>query len=115
MPVEIAETVAGLCVGTLGVYAWRNWPGSAAYAKYVKSAVTQSPLSFIEHYHFALLAAISENYLPINGFGYGVGVPLLVDEFFHQNPFGIGKPTQNASLALGAAEVLALLLSGSGG
>jgi len=73
---------AGVSSAIVLLKLWDNWEGHADF----KAKLEQSPLAFIEHYHWGLASLI------VGGpFFNGVGAVLAGSEFFGENPFGIGK------------------------
>lgn len=81
-----AAITAGAVSGAIADKLWYNWPGHTAYA------AGESPLSFIEHHHWALAGLLSDKYLGTKGLGTGAATMLLISEALGDNPFGIGKP-----------------------
>lgn len=98
----------GLGASAVTSMVWQAVPTSDQY----KLALTQSPLAFIEHYHFGLAILIAGRSFKratpyFNGFGAG----LIVAECAQSNPFGVGKPTFGSSVALGIALTAILALT----
>ena len=90
------KVFAGMGLSVLLDSIWRLWPGSAAF----KLAIQQNPLSFIEHHHVGLSALLlADRAKSYSQYVKGVGAGLILIEATQTNPFGIGKPTQNMSLA----------------
>jgi len=105
---ETKKLLIGLGASVVASVVWQVVPTSNQY----KLALAQSPLSFIEHYHWGLVSLIAGRYSKkgepyLDGFGAG----LIVGESTQANPFGIGKPTFGASTALGIALTTLLALS----
>lgn len=79
------QFVGGVAAGVGAAGVWEVYPGRKEFEK--KMEEDKSPLLSVEHYHvgLALLAADKP-------FTDGAGAVLFVSEFFHDKPFGVGKP-----------------------
>ena len=105
---ETKKLLIGLGASVVVSTVWQAVPTNNQY----KLALAESPLSFIEHYHWGLVSLIVARYYKkgepyLDGFGTG----LIVGEAAQPNPFGIGKPTFEVSTALGIALTALLALS----
>lgn len=105
---ETKKLLIGLGASAVTCATWQAIPTSNQY----KLSLAQSPLSFLEHYHWGLVSIILARYTKnaktyLDGFGTG----LIVAEASGPQPFGIGKPTLGASTALGIVLTALLALS----
>ena len=105
---DTKKIFVGLGASAVASVAWEVMPTSNQY----KLALAESPLAFLEHYHFGIASLIVARHTKkatpyLDGFGAG----LIVAESAQTNPFGIGKPTFGASTALGIVLTAILALS----
>lgn len=91
--VKIKKQVIGAAGSIAGDIAWQAWPGHTAFALLLE----QSPLAFIDHYHWALALLAFDN-----PYADGAGLTLLALEFTHKPPFGLGEPGTSLNLTLSA-------------
>jgi hypothetical protein len=105
---ETKKILVGLGASAIVSATWQVVPTSNQY----KLALAESPLSFLEHYHFGIVSLIAgrvcKNY---SMYLYGFGGGLIVAECAQPEPFGINKPTFGASTALGLVLTTILALS----
>ena len=92
---------------------WNRIPGHERFKYKALQATSptgepeKSPLAFIEHYQYGLIALTASNLLHRNSYLDGFGVTLIGSEFLGDQPFGVGKTTQEVTGNLILGSILA--------